>query len=60
MDCRKDVDIEHVLVPTEEQKIHLHNTINTFKFPLILTCPFQPKYSYIRIIFSCTYNKVHI
>jgi len=56
MDCRKDVDMEHMLVLAEEQKIHLFITIHMSKFPLILTRPFQPKYSYISIIFSCTYN----
>jgi hypothetical protein len=54
MDCRKDVDMQHVLVLAEEQKIRLYITIHTSKFPLIFTCPLQPKYSYIMI--TCTYK----
>jgi len=54
MDCRKDINMEHALVLAEEHKIRLCITIHTSKFPLIRTCPFQPKYSYIMIIFSCT------
>jgi hypothetical protein len=50
MDCRKDVDMQHVLVLAEEQKIPLYIMIHMSNFLLILTCPFRPKYSYITII----------
>jgi len=43
MDCRKDLDRQHVFVLAEEQKIRLYITMQTSKFPLILKCPLQPK-----------------
>jgi hypothetical protein len=50
------VGMKHGLVLVEEQTIRLCVMLHVYKFPLILTCLFELKYSYNVTIFSFTYK----